>query len=217
MSRLAVAGVVALALLATACSNGADVAAEVDASVATTVEAMRSIDEIVAATVEAVLDAQPEPTVATPVPTATPRPTATPVPTATPRPTATPVPTYTPRPTATPVPTAAPVPTATPRPTATPVPTATPHPIPTLSIDERIEFADNNNPELSSLSKSEILEHAYAYCSIAASQPGADYFLKLNEYDLAAGLALQQGVSINVWVSQYLCREDYAQAREAAG
>ena len=175
MSRLAVAGVVALALLATACSNGADVAAEVDASVATTVEAMRSIDEIVAATVEAVLDAQPEPTVATPVPT------------------------------------------ATPRPTATPVPTATPHPIPTLSIDERIEFADNNNPELSSLSKSEILEHAYAYCSIAASQPGADYFLKLNEYDLAAGLALQQGVSINVWVSQYLCREDYAQAREAAG
>ena len=42
ISRLAAAGLLALALLATACSNGTDVAAEADASVAATVEAIKA-------------------------------------------------------------------------------------------------------------------------------------------------------------------------------
>ena len=96
--------------------------------------------------------------------------------------------------------------------TATPVPTATPRP----SIDEIIERAIQHNPELSSLSKSKILEVAYAFCSIAASQPGADYFFKLREYEYAADLTSEQGTSINVWVAVDLCPEDVGQAAAAA-
>ena len=109
---------------------------------ATEVEAL--IEERLAVSVQATIEALPTPTpTSTPTPTATPTSTPTPVPTATPTNTPTATPTSTPTPTATPTSTPTPVPTATPTntptatPTSTPTPTATPTstptPIPTIT------------------------------------------------------------------------------------
>ena len=92
----------------------------------------------------------------------------------------------------------------------------TPEPT-TPTIEDDVKVAIQYNPELASLSESTILEHAYGICSIAASQPGTDYWGQRADFYSASGLTLEQGASIGVWVSQFLCPEDYQRALAEAG
>ena len=57
----------------------------------------------------------------------------------------------------------------------------TPEPT-TPTIQDDVKAAIQYNPELASLPESTILEHAYGICSIAASQPGTDYYAQRADY-----------------------------------
>ena len=92
----------------------------------------------------------------------------------------------------------------------------TPEPT-TPTIQDRVKTAIQYNPELASLPESTILEYAYGICSIAASQPGTDYFYQLIDLATAAGLIQEQSTAIYGWVSQFLCPEDWERAQAEAG